>query len=117
MAKSRAMDRTPREVWEKRVERLRDSELTDREFAAEIGVNLHTLRSWKWKLAAERRGAVETKRKRSKPSKAAEATFVEVAIAPTVGIELRVSGVEVRVPVGFDERTLSRVVAVLRQAS
>ena len=117
------MGRTPREVWEKRVERLRESELTDGEFAAEIGVNLHTLRSWKWKLAAEVRGADRTQRTPSAPrderrrSTEAKATFVEMAIAPAVGIELRVGGVEVRVPVGFDEQTLSRVVAVLRLAS
>jgi len=59
------MDRTPREIWEKRVERLRESKLTDREFAAEIRVNLHTLWSWKRKLAGERRGAVRTKRTRT----------------------------------------------------
>ncbi len=119
------MARTPREVWEKRVERLRDSDLTDREFAAEIGVNVHTLRSWKWKLAAERRakgGTPKAHPARSRPAATRnggvpKATFVELELAPSEPIELRVGGVEVRVPIGFDEATLTRVVAVLRQAA
>ena len=112
------MARTTREEWEKRVARLRDSDLTDREFAAEIGVNVHTLRSWKWKVAAEQRagapapaGRARRPATRTRP----KATFVEMTMAPAEAIELRVSGVEVRVPIGFDEATLSRVVAVLRQ--
>jgi DNA-binding transcriptional regulator YiaG len=81
MANSRAMARTARKEWEKRVARLRDSDLTDGEFAAEIGVNVHTLRSWKWKLAAEQRAGTPTRavsarrrRTRTKP----KATFVEM---------------------------------------
>ena len=116
MAKCAAMatGRTPRAIWEKRVERLRDSELTDVEYAAEIGVNVNTLRSWKWKLRDEKRA-----RRRSKLSRRGQAkrpTFVEVA-APATTIELVVGGIEVRVPDGFDVATLSRVVAVLRAAS
>lgn len=42
--------RAPREIWEKRVGRLRDSDLTMAEFATEIGVNVHTLKHWKWLL-------------------------------------------------------------------
>jgi len=37
--------------------------------------------------------------------------------APAGRIELDVYGIAVRVPVGFDEATLARVVSVLRQAS
>jgi hypothetical protein len=119
------MARTSRKVWEKRVERLRDSELTDVEFAAEIGVNVHTLRSWKWKLAAERRaqgGTPKARPARSRPTAtrkgaAPKPTFVELELAPAEPIELRVGDIEVRVPIGFDEATLTRVVAVLRQAA
>jgi hypothetical protein len=117
------MARTSRTVWEKRVARLHDSDLRDVEFAAEIGVNVHTLRSWKWKLAAERRSegrTPKTRRARSAAKRngpAPRATFVELEIAAAAPIELHVGGVEVRVPVGFDEGTLSRVLAVLRQAA
>jgi transposase-like protein len=49
----------------KRVERLADSGLTAKEFAAEIGVNANTLAGWRWRLRSredgdERRG--ETRR-------------------------------------------------------
>ncbi len=52
------MDRTSREEWAKRVERWRDSGLTAAEFAAELGINAHSLSWWKWRLA---RGAGETR--------------------------------------------------------
>ena len=134
MAKSGTMGRTGRDVWEKRVERLRDSDMTDGEFAAEIGVNVNTLKNWKWKLAAEQRamalaGSGERGRKGTrnggrrratasrKTSAPRRATFVEVELAPAEKIELRIGGIEVAVPVGFDEMTLSRVVAVLRRVS
>jgi transposase-like protein len=44
------MARDTREVWLKRVERLADSGLTAKEFAAEIGVNANTLAGWRWRL-------------------------------------------------------------------
>ena len=47
------MARDTREVWAKRVERLADSGLTAKEFAAEIGVNANTLAGWRWRLAAK----------------------------------------------------------------
>jgi len=37
------MARETREVWVKRVERFRDSGLTLKEFAAEVGVNAHAV--------------------------------------------------------------------------
>jgi transposase-like protein len=48
------MARDTREVWAKRVERLADSGLSAKEFAAEIGVNANTLAGWKWRLRAGR---------------------------------------------------------------
>ena len=119
MAKSGVMARTPREVWEKRIERLRDSELTDKEFAAEIGVNVHTLQSWKWKLGRGDRRVRPANARRGNWATTVEAkpTFTEMTRAADASIELRIADVEVRVPIGFDEATLSRVVAVLRQAA
>lgn len=42
------MSRSAREVWEERVRRLGESDLTIGEFAAELGINAHTLSYWKW---------------------------------------------------------------------
>jgi hypothetical protein len=50
------MERETREVWAKRVERWKDSELTAKEFASEIGVNVHSLLWWRWRLGAEAKG-------------------------------------------------------------
>ncbi len=50
------MARETREVWAKRIERLADSGLTAKEFAAEIGVNANTLAGWRWRLGAKERG-------------------------------------------------------------
>jgi transposase-like protein len=55
------MTRENREVWAKRVERLGDSGLTAKEFAAEIGVNANTLAGWKWRLGS-REGGDEPRR-------------------------------------------------------
>jgi DNA-binding transcriptional regulator YiaG len=44
------MAREPREVWEKRVARWRESGLKAKEFACEVGVNANTLAHWAWRL-------------------------------------------------------------------
>jgi transposase-like protein len=44
------MGQDPRELWLKRVERWKDSGLSAREFAAEVGINAQTLSYWRWKL-------------------------------------------------------------------
>lgn len=50
------MTRENREVWAKRVERLADSGLTAKEFAAEIGVNVNTLAGWRWRIGCRGSG-------------------------------------------------------------
>ena len=42
------------EQWRKRVQRWKDSGLTAREFAAEVGLNFHTLRYWSSRLQPEK---------------------------------------------------------------
>jgi hypothetical protein len=42
-----------RDLWAKRVERWKDSGLTAKEFAAEMGINPQTLAYWRWRLKAE----------------------------------------------------------------
>jgi hypothetical protein len=111
--------REGRAIWAKRVERLRDSELTTGEFAAEIGVNPKTLTYWKWRLGKEARegGRRSVARKRVRPAKP---TFVEVtgdAPSPRVAadrIEIVLDGrTVVRVPEHFEAETLRRVVLTL----
>lgn len=108
-----------REVWEARVRRLRESDLTVAEFAAELGVNPSTLTYWKWRLGKEAR---ESKARVSPARKAP--TFVEVKPeGPTRAssverIEIMVAGgLVIRVPDGFEPETLRRVVAALASTS
>jgi hypothetical protein len=130
-----------RELWVKRVERWRDSGLSAKEFAAEIGVNAWTLAHWKWRLGAERRGKLRPGSK--KPCPPTAPAFVEVAPvavaealtappprrkaaaarppqereAPAEHEPLEVlllNGLCIRVPVHFEAASLGRVVAALQ---
>jgi hypothetical protein len=115
------MDRTPREIWAKRVERWQSSELTAKEFAAEIGVNAHTLAHWKWQLGKQ--AATKTVRTPRREAGAAAVSFTELAVAPvsvpaTAAIEIVVdTGLVIRVGTQFDEDTLRRVLGVVRVAA
>lgn len=121
------MERASRETWAKRVERWKDSGLTAREFAREMGVNARTLRYWKWKLGKEgwwrdRRsnGKAGTSLARSSRKPAAP-RFVEVDAAVVAGadrLELAVGQrYVVRIPDGFDGETLRRVLDVVEPRS
>jgi hypothetical protein len=63
------MARASREAWAKRLERWRDSGLTEKEYPAEARINAHSLSWWKWRLSsgatAQRR---VPRRRRSTPS-------------------------------------------------
>lgn len=122
--------------WAKRVKRWQDSGLTAKEFAAKIGCNASTLSGWKWRLGtgANERGKLGKRRKkradkletRAKKSSAkgrsrvVEPEFVEVPMLVTgapEALELVLDGhVRVRVPSGFDEATLMRVVRAVEAA-
>lgn len=123
------MARTSAEEWAKRVERWKDSGLTAKEFADEIGIKATTLSFWCWKLRAGERGrttggsGADRRRERAQRSSGrrsgrdvAKPDFVEVPVAavahatvPALELVLR-DGLCVRIPAGFDEETLSRVV-------
>ena len=126
------MARASAAEWAKRVERWKDSGLTAKEFAAETGIKASTLSYWCWKLTADARkqgapavGArpAEPKRRRG-PTRSqrqpATASFVEVPVAAVVSapepVEVVLGDVRVRVPVGFDEETLTRVVRAVGAA-
>jgi predicted ArsR family transcriptional regulator len=110
------MPRESRAVWEKRVERFRASDLTAPEFAAEVGVNVNTLRSWLWRL--EREPAASSAERAAKPGRPAKATFVEVSEGASTNrsepLEVVVGErVVIRVSPEFDADTLRRVLDVL----
>src|SRR5713101_624861 len=111
-----------REVWVKRIEQWKESRLTAKEFAAQAGVNLNTLQSWKWRLAANARRSLVSG---ARPS-GAPADFVEV-VHPGVAVPARMAtqevaepfellfgnGLRLRVPERFDAATLHRLLATL----
>lgn len=110
-----------RSTWAKRVERWKDSGLTAREFAAEIGVEPGALTNWKWKLRIEqgksRCGvAAPIMRLVDRPApKTAESAAPKTAesAAPSPLELVFANGVVMRVATGFDEATLLRVVDLL----
>lgn len=129
------MARTSSEQWAKYVERWKDSGLTAKEFAAEAGVKASSLSYWRWKLSAATRGRSDTesevlpappeptvpaKRRNKVPAVGPSAGFVELPVAtlasaPAV-LELLLGEVRVRVPAGFDEATLTRLVRAVEAA-
>lgn len=110
------MERTSRETWAKRVERWKDSGLTAAEYAAETGINVHSLSWWKWRLAS---GAAKAATARVRKGRRAPPpmTFVEVPTAVgSVAFEVILrSSVTVRVPPAFDGPALGRLLDVLEK--
>jgi hypothetical protein len=111
-----------REAWAKRIERWKDSGLTAKEFAAEIGISPRSLVWWRWRLASKPKLAapappVKRRRRRdkAKPATPSPMTFVEVpAVAASEPIELVLpSSIRIRVGPSFDSATLERVLDVL----
>ncbi len=111
------MDRESRETWAKRVERWKDSGLTAKEYAAELGINAHSLSWWRWRLSSAGSPTPRAARSRRRASRdsAAPLTFVELpAAATSEPFEVVLpSSVRVRVPAGFDAAALGRLLDVL----
>ena len=119
MVDDMAEERVDREEWQRRVERWKDSGLTAKEFAAEMGINAGTLQFWQYKLKRDARPAP---RRRRKPTpEGIVASLVEVrGAAPAMAdqrfeIELR-SGRRLRVAAGFDPAALKALLAILETA-
>lgn len=112
------MDRASRETWAKRVERWRDSGLTAKEYAAEAGINAHSLSWWKWRLSSGSKARGRVPRTRRPPSRRPTASplmFIEMTSA-VVHEPLEIvlpSSVRIRVPSTFDAPTLGRLLDVL----
>jgi transposase len=126
------MERPNAQQRAKWVERWKDSGLTAKEFAAEAGLKASALYYWCSQLsAAERKDSegrdetaeqsVQGRRARSTKLEKRSATpsprFVELPVAALASapamLELLLGDVRVRVPSGFDEATLTRVVRAL----
>ena len=98
------MVRQSRGVWAKRVHRWKRSGLSAAAFALSEGVNASTLKWWSSQLG--------------RPTPPSAPPVVEVVVpaidAPAMALKVEVrDGVQVTVPVGFDEETLRRLLLVL----
>jgi transposase len=127
------MERASATEWAKRVERWKDSGLTAKEFATQTGLKASMLSYWQWKLRAPDRAGRDASKQTAKPASgrrgmsvgttrvagvAEPMQFVElpaaVVASSTPWLELVLgSSTRVRVPVGFDEVTLTRVLRTL----
>ena len=117
------MAKQTREVWAKRIERWKDSGLTAGEFAAETGVNAHSLSWWKWRLGMKTPPSSPTAVRRSRRGRPAPSVqplqFVELA-TPAAGNALEVVLARdrtIRVPLGFDGPTLERLLGILERTA
>jgi transposase len=127
------MGRRSSTEWAKVVAKWRRSGLTARDFASKTGLNRSTLSYWGWKLATtdgatrrERNGTSQSPARRRSVEARSDAggrslQLVELPASMTPGspsaLELVLRGeVIVRVPVGFDEDTLTRVVRAVEAA-
>ena len=121
------MARESREIWAERVERWRDSGLSVKEFARELGVNYNTLAGWRYRLRAEAAAASAAGKREggSSPRSVARANvakalqFVELVRPPAVEQRFEVvtaGGWTVRVPAQFDGETLERLLSIVERA-
>ena len=117
------MAKQSREVWAKRIERWKDSGLTAAEFAAETGINAHSLSWWKWRLGLKTPPSSTTSRRRSRRAPLAPSVqplqFVELAAPPGSNVLELVLARDrtIRVPLGFDGPTLERLLGVLERTA
>jgi transposase len=113
------MERADREIWAKRVERWKDSGLSAKEFAAEIGVKPSTLSWWKWQLGTKAE-APKARARRARTQKTAFSPMTFVEMAPQARPEpLEIvwpSGVRIRVPVDVDPSALARIIDVVEKS-
>lgn len=107
-----------RAVWVQHVERWAASGLSAKEFAAQSGINWRSLSWWKWRIGG---GVLKKKAPRASttgvPKALTPLSFVEVT-ASVMREPLEIvlpSALRVRVPAGFDDATLVRLLDVLER--
>ena len=112
----------------KRVERWKDSGLSLKEFAAEMGINERSLSWWRWRLTKEETTPAEARpRRRRRARSSATTTLTKSSVTPLTFVEMTAavvsdaievvlpSSVRVAVRPGFDDGTLHRVLDVLER--
>ena len=104
------------EKWRRRIERWSQSGLTASAYAAQVGLNVHTLRKWKYLLDRQDRQATRL---------AASQTLQAPACLPLIELRARASSVDerfevelgdgrrLRVPSSFEPQALRRLLGVL----
>jgi transposase len=104
-----------RDEWTKRVERWKDSGLTAKEFAGELGINPNSLHQWAYQL---RKTTTHEPVERVGRPPEAQPQFVEITppAAPTQTFDVRVGRFSVAVPSRFDEGGLLRLLKILGSA-
>jgi len=103
---------------EKRLEQVRRwqaSGLSAAEYGRRRGIPSGTLSWWQWKLRSEK---VRLRRRPERLPAFVEIPAIPVDPAPPARerLELELAGVTLHIPADFDEKTLSRVLGVLRGA-
>ncbi len=112
--------RTGRDEWAKRVARWKDSGLTAKEFATELGINPRSLVFWKWQLGKGSGPATESSASvKSGRAPARTLPLIELGqSAAPVPFELELGGGRrLAIPSAFDADALRRLLAVLESAS
>jgi len=103
--------RRSRQEWEQLIEEWRDSGSSAVGFCRHRKISPRTFAWWRWKLGAELRG------------EGAPPDFVEVKVLPAPPaphaavpvFDVLVAGLVVRVPEGYDEEALVRLVSTLER--
>jgi transposase len=109
-------ERTSSAEWQKRIERWNDSGLSAEQFAAELGINVGTLRHWKYFLAKQGRGSVSARAPMASASALVEvrASGAATATVSPSPFELELGAArKLRIPPQFDAVALERLLAVL----
>lgn len=107
--------RVGRAEWQKRIERWKDSGLSAEQFAAELGINVGTLRYWKYSFDKASRSSATPKITPARP-KVADFVEVQPAAAPAATFELELgSERKLRIPAHFEVAALERLLAVLER--
>jgi len=108
--------RTRREEWTERVRRWRKSGLTAREFGQSSGLNPSTLTYWAWRLGREGRSHGQSDKPPHRRSPSVAAAFVELVSEGIADsrFELELGGGRrLRIPPGFEQSALERLLVVL----
>jgi transposase len=115
------MERVSRAIWVKRVERWKDSGLSAKQFAGEIGVSAQSLTFWRWKLRRDSRATERAdmpSARKTKREAASAPTFMQLVptsqqVMASNPLEVVLAnGLTVRVSPEFDSSTLVRLVAL-----